>query len=72
MLVFGQRDEVVTSMIVRLVRSIEIVRIAKTAGFDTIYVDLDDDGKLDANEPFAVTDAAGNYTIANVAPGGYL
>ncbi|MBL8702072.1 MAG: aldolase [Alphaproteobacteria bacterium] len=36
-----RRDELVTSMIVRLVRSIEIVRLAKTAGFDTIYVDLE-------------------------------
>jgi 4-hydroxy-2-oxoheptanedioate aldolase len=35
------RDEVVASMIVRLVRSVEIARIAKTAGFDTIYVDLE-------------------------------
>src|SRR5260221_12406035 len=33
------RDEVVSSMTVRLVRSIEIARIAKTAGFDTLYVD---------------------------------
>jgi 2-keto-3-deoxy-L-rhamnonate aldolase RhmA len=35
------RDEVVASMTVRLVRSIEIARIAKTAGFDTIYVDVE-------------------------------
>lgn len=35
------RDEVVASMTVRLVRSIEIARIAKTAGFDTLYVDLE-------------------------------
>jgi 4-hydroxy-2-oxoheptanedioate aldolase len=35
------RDEVVASMTVRLVRGIEIARIAKTAGFDTIYVDLE-------------------------------
>jgi 4-hydroxy-2-oxoheptanedioate aldolase len=34
------RDEVVASMTVRLVRSIEIARIAHTAGFDTFYVDL--------------------------------
>jgi hypothetical protein len=37
----------------------------------TIYVDLDDDGKLDPNEPFAVTDASGNYTIDNLPPGTY-
>jgi 2-keto-3-deoxy-L-rhamnonate aldolase RhmA len=35
------RDEVVASMTVRLVRSIEIARLAKTAGFDTIYVDVE-------------------------------
>src|SRR5262249_56383128 len=35
------RDEVVASMTVRLVRTIEIARIARTAGFDTLYVDLD-------------------------------
>jgi 4-hydroxy-2-oxoheptanedioate aldolase len=28
-------------MTVRLVSSVEIVRIAKTAGFDAIYVDLE-------------------------------
>ena len=35
------RDEVVASMTVRLVRNVEIARIAKTAGFDTIYIDLE-------------------------------
>src|SRR5262244_2072657 len=35
------RDEVVASMTVRLVRTVEIARIARTAGFDTIYVDLE-------------------------------
>lgn len=35
------RGEVVASMTVRLVRGIEIARIAKTAGFDTIYVDME-------------------------------
>jgi 4-hydroxy-2-oxoheptanedioate aldolase len=35
------RDEVVVSMTVRLCRSIEIAQIARTAGFDTIYVDLE-------------------------------
>jgi 4-hydroxy-2-oxoheptanedioate aldolase len=36
-----RRDEVVASMTVRLVRGIEIARIARTAGFDTLYVDLE-------------------------------
>ena len=35
------RDEVVASMTVRLVRNVEIARIAKSAGFDTIYIDLE-------------------------------
>jgi len=35
------RDEVVSSMTVRLVRSIEIARIAKTAGFDSLYIDME-------------------------------
>jgi 2-keto-3-deoxy-L-rhamnonate aldolase RhmA len=35
------RGEVVASMTVRLVRSVEIARIAKTAGFDTLYVDIE-------------------------------
>ncbi|HEY5896612.1 MAG TPA: aldolase/citrate lyase family protein [Burkholderiales bacterium] len=35
------RGEVVASMTVRLVPSVEIVRIAKTAGFDSIYIDLE-------------------------------
>ena len=35
------RNEVVASMTVRLVRSIEIARIARTAGFDTFYVDIE-------------------------------
>src|SRR5437667_5945660 len=35
------RGEVVASLTVRLVRSIEIARIAKTAGFDSLYVDIE-------------------------------
>lgn len=35
------RGEVVSSMTVRLVRSIEIARIAKTAGFDSLYIDME-------------------------------
>jgi 4-hydroxy-2-oxoheptanedioate aldolase len=35
------RGEVVASMTVRLVRGVEIARIAATAGFDTLYVDLE-------------------------------
>src|SRR5271163_3794144 len=35
------RGEVVASMTVRLVPGIEIARIANTAGFDSLYVDLE-------------------------------
>ncbi|HEX4408433.1 MAG TPA: aldolase/citrate lyase family protein [Xanthobacteraceae bacterium] len=35
------RDEVVSSMTVRLTRGIEIAQIAKTAGFDSLYVDME-------------------------------
>jgi 2-keto-3-deoxy-L-rhamnonate aldolase RhmA len=35
------RDEVVASMTVRLTRGIEIAQLAKTAGFDSLYVDLE-------------------------------
>ncbi len=35
------RGEVVASMTARLSRSIEIARIAKTAGFDMLYIDLE-------------------------------
>lgn len=35
------RGEVASSMTVRLVRGVEIVRLARTAGFDSLYVDLE-------------------------------
>jgi len=35
------RGEVVASMTVRLVRGVEIARLAKTAGFDSLYVDME-------------------------------
>jgi 4-hydroxy-2-oxoheptanedioate aldolase len=35
------RDEVVASMTVRLVRGVEIAQIAASAGFDTLYVDME-------------------------------
>ena len=34
------RNEVVLSMTVRLVRTVEIAAIARTAGFDSIYIDV--------------------------------
>lgn len=38
------RDEVVSSMTVRLCRTIEVAQIAATAGFDTLYVDVEHNG----------------------------
>jgi len=35
------RDEVVASMTARLVRGVEVAQLAATAGFDTLYVDLE-------------------------------
>jgi hypothetical protein len=37
----------------------------------TIYVDYNDDGVLDAGEPFAITAADGTYTITGITPGTY-
>lgn len=36
-----QRGDVIASMTVRLINGIEIARIAKTAGFDSLYVDME-------------------------------
>jgi 4-hydroxy-2-oxoheptanedioate aldolase len=36
-----QRGEVVASLTLRLVPGVEVVRIAKTAGFDSLYIDLE-------------------------------
>lgn len=38
----------------------------------TAFIDLNANGTLDAGDPTAVTDASGNYTFANVAPGSYV
>jgi 2-keto-3-deoxy-L-rhamnonate aldolase RhmA len=55
------RDEVVASMTVRLVRTVEIARIARTAGFDTLYVDLE-------HSSFSL-DACGQICIAALEAG---
>ena len=34
-------NQVVSSMSIRLVKGVEIAQIAKTAGFDSIYIDLE-------------------------------
>jgi len=55
------RGEVVASLTVRLVRSIEIARIAKTAGFDSLYIDLE-------HNSFSI-DACGQICMAALALG---
>jgi len=37
----------------------------------TIYLDLDNDNQLDANEPFDITDANGEYSFADLPAGNY-
>src|SRR6266567_3974741 len=55
------RDQVVASMIVRLVRSVEIAQIAKTAGFDSFYIDME-------HNSFSF-DTAGQLCMAGLAAG---
>jgi hypothetical protein len=38
----------------------------------TVFIDLNADDTLDAGDPTAVTDANGNYSFANMAPGSYV
>jgi RHS repeat-associated protein len=37
----------------------------------TIYLDLNGDGRFEPGEPSAVTDAQGNYSFSDIAPGTY-
>lgn len=55
------KGELVSSMAIRLVRTIEIVHIAKSAGFDSIYIDME-------HNAFTV-DAASQICIAALACG---
>jgi len=49
------RGEVVASMTVRLVRNVEIAAIAKTAGFDTLYVDVEHSSfSLETTSPICI------------------
>jgi 4-hydroxy-2-oxoheptanedioate aldolase len=79
------RDEVVASMTVRLVRNIEIARIAKTCGFDTLYVDVEHSSfSLDATSqiciaaldagitPFVRVPSNGPEFVSRVLDGGAL
>jgi 2-keto-3-deoxy-L-rhamnonate aldolase RhmA len=50
-----KRGEVVSSMTVRLARTSEIARIAKTAGFDMLYIDLEHSAlSLDATSQICI------------------
>lgn len=60
------RGEVVTSMTVRMSRGIEIARIAKTAGFDSIYVDMEH-SSLSLDVAGQICMAAMNIGIAGFA-----
>ena len=55
------RDELVLSMTVRLVRTIEIVAIARTAGFDSLYIDVE-------HNSFSL-DTVGQISMAALATG---
>jgi 2-keto-3-deoxy-L-rhamnonate aldolase RhmA len=55
------RDEVVLSMTVRLVRTVEIAAIARSAGFDSIYVDVE-------HSSFSL-DTTGQICMASLAVG---
>jgi 2-keto-3-deoxy-L-rhamnonate aldolase RhmA len=55
------RDEVVASMTARLIRGIEVAQIAATAGFDSLYVDLE-------HGPLTI-DITGQICIAALAVG---
>jgi hypothetical protein len=37
-----------------------------------VYADLNGNGRLDPGEPTTITDAQGNYTLANLAAGAYI
>ena len=55
------RNEVVASMTVRLVRTVEIAQIAKTAGFDMLYIDME-------HSPLSF-DATGQICLASLSVG---
>jgi 4-hydroxy-2-oxoheptanedioate aldolase len=55
------RNEVVASMTIRLTRGVEIARLASTAGFDMIYIDLE--------HSTMTLDAAGQICLAALSAG---
>src|SRR5437764_7679379 len=79
------RGEVVLSMTARLVRTIEIAAIARTAGFDSLYVDVEHSSfSLDTTgqicmaalaagvTPFVRVPSTDSHVIARVLDGGAL
>ena len=64
------RGEVVASMTVRLIRSIEIARIAKSAGFDSLYVDMEHSSlSFDATSQICVASLEAGITPFVRVPG---
>jgi 4-hydroxy-2-oxoheptanedioate aldolase len=55
------RNKVVASMTIRLVRGVEIAQLAKTAGFDMIYIDLE--------HSTLTLDASGQICVAALSVG---
>src|SRR3974377_2057651 len=65
------RGEVVASMTVRLIRRVEIARIAKTAGFDSLYVDLEHSSfSLDTTSQICIAALEAGITPLVRVPGG--
>jgi len=64
------RGEVVASMTVRLVHGIEIAQIAKTAGFDSLYVDMEHSGfSFDTTSQICMAALAAGVTPLVRVPG---
>ena len=65
------RGEVVVSMAVRIVPGVEIVRIAKSAGFDMLYVDLEHSAfSIADHQPDSIMGAGGGHAGVRARAGG--
>jgi|GEM_PF-2462883 len=52
--------------------SLSLSRLEPTRSGVQVYIDSNDNGSLDANEPVETTDENGLYEFANLAPGDYV